>query len=107
MGFASPSDYSEIELFREKLLEFLYPFTLDFYEELIPKYSNAQEIISANGGLDAIVKHDSEVFVDSCYNVLTREFYIASFCSENTDCNGQVKPDTFLSHFLIKFPLKI
>ena len=22
-------------------------------------------------------------------------------------CNGQVKPDTFLSHFLIKFPLKI
>jgi len=79
------NDFSEIELFRKKLIEFLYPFTLDFYEELIPKYSNAQEIISANGGLDAIVKHDSEVFVDSCYNASTREFYIASFCSENTD----------------------
>ena len=25
----------------------------------------------------------------------------------NKLCNGQAKPDTFLSHFLIKFPLKI
>jgi hypothetical protein len=79
------NDYSEIELFREKLIEFLYPFTLAFYKELILKYSIDQEFISANGGLDAMVKDGNEVFVDSCYNVLTREFYIASFCSENAD----------------------
>jgi hypothetical protein len=78
------NDSSEIELFREKLIEFIYPSTLAFYKELIPEHPNAQEIISA-GGLDAMVKDDIKLFVDSCYNALAREFYIASFCSENGD----------------------
>jgi transposase len=31
----------------------------------------------------------------------------AVFFAKEVECYGQVKPDTFLSHFLIKFPLKI
>lgn len=79
------NDYSEIELFREKLIEFLYPFTLDFFKELIPKYPNAQKMVSAKGGLDAVVKHEIELFVDSSYNALSDEIYITSFCTENQD----------------------
>lgn len=79
------NDSSEIELFREKLHEFIYPFTLDLYRELILKHPNTQESISANSGLvDAMAKHDGEVFVDSCYKA-AREFYTASFCAENQD----------------------
>lgn len=79
------NDSSEIELFREKLIEFLHPSTLALYKELIPKYSIDQKFISDNGGLDAMVKHDDEVSVDSFYNVLANEFYIASFCGKNRD----------------------
>jgi len=79
------NDSSEIELFRPKLIEFLYSSTLDLYRELIQKYSIDPEFISANGGLDAMVKSANEEFVDTCYDVLAREFYIASFCAENQD----------------------
>lgn len=79
------NDYSEIVLFREKLIEFLYPSTLDFYKELIPKYPNAQQVISDEGGLIGMVKHDIEVFVDSSYKALSHEIYIASFCKEHID----------------------
>jgi hypothetical protein len=79
------NDYSEIVLFREKLIEFLYPSTLDFYKKLIPKYPNAQQVISDEGGLIGMVKHDIEVFVDSSYKALSHEIYIASFCKEHID----------------------
>lgn len=81
------NDYSEIILFREKLIEFLYPSTLYFIEKLIPKYPNSKEIISAQGGLDVLVKRENKVFVDFCYNALklNHEIYITSFCKENAD----------------------
>ena len=79
------NDYSEIELFRKKLIEFLYPLVLEDYKELIPKYPNAQEFISGKGGLSAVVRHDNELFVNSSYEALSNGIYIASFCTEHTD----------------------
>jgi hypothetical protein len=32
--------------------------------------------------------------------------FVATSPALNEECNGQVKPDTFLSHFPIVFPLK-
>jgi hypothetical protein len=78
------NDYEEIVLFRDKLIEFLYPSTLDYYKELIPEYPNAQDVILAQeGGLEAIVKQDIEMFVDFSYKSLGQEIYITSFCGEH------------------------
>ncbi len=79
------NDYSEIVLFRDKLIEFLYPSTFDFIKELTPQYPNAQAVILAKGGQEFVVKHELEVFVDSSYGALSHEIYIASFCGEHTD----------------------
>ncbi|MEQ1739681.1 MAG: DUF2971 domain-containing protein [Methyloglobulus sp.] len=79
------NDFSEIVLFKEKLRELIYSCTFEFYNKIIPEYPNSQEIISTNGGLEAMVKHDSEVFVDSSYETLAREIYIASFCTKSED----------------------
>jgi hypothetical protein len=79
------NDYSEIVLFRNKLIEFLYPSTLNYFKALIPKYPNAPAVISANGGLDAVVKHELENFVDSSYDATGHEIYITSFTGEHSD----------------------
>jgi hypothetical protein len=79
-------DYSEIVLFGDKLIEFLYPSTLDYYKELISEYPNAQDVILAQeGGLEAIVKQDIEMFVDFSYKSLGQEIYITSFCGEHQE----------------------
>ena len=79
------NDYSEIILFREKLIEFLYPPTFEYFEEMSRQYPNFQEIVTAKGGLDIMVRHDNEVFVDESYKILNHEIYIASFCKEHED----------------------
>jgi len=80
------NDISEIVLFKEKLIELIYPSVLEFYNnQVIPNHPSPQEVISANGGLDAIVKHDAEVFVESSYATLAREIYITSFCAQSKD----------------------
>ncbi len=79
------NDYSEIKRFRPKLIELLLPIVLDQYNNAIQKFPNSTDIISANGGLDTIVKHDTEVFVDSSYDALGDEIYITSFCGEHSD----------------------
>ncbi|MCX7110673.1 MAG: hypothetical protein NTX45_11215 [Proteobacteria bacterium] len=79
------NDYSEIKRFRKNLIEFLYPIVLDHYKKAIPQFPQSEVIISANGGLDAVVKHDTEALVDLSYDSLGDEIYITSFCGEHAD----------------------
>ena len=84
------NDYKEIELFRDTLIECLFPRTVDYFNnELIPKNEKARAFISAKGGSDAMAKLQAKIVVDSCYDALyeivNHEIYISSFTGEHSD----------------------
>ncbi len=79
------NDSSEIILSKEKIRDIVYPCTLEFYNNIDPKNPVLQETISTYGNLEAKAKYDSELFIDACYETLTPEIYIISFCTESED----------------------
>ena len=76
------NDYSELVLFRDKLVSLIYPVVLEGYKQLIAHKPSLKGKIQEQGGLDRIVQHDAEVLIDSQYRVLGNEIYILSFCGE-------------------------
>lgn len=80
------NDYSEINLFRNKLVELMLPHVRDSYEQLISNSPGVLKKIEDAGGIDSVVKHDTEVLVDMQYNITSNDIYILSFCGEQDDC---------------------
>jgi hypothetical protein len=78
------NDSSEIILFRDKLIKFLSPSTLDYLKKLISNHPNTLACISDMGGMDTVVKSATEGIVDTLYKFLSHEIYITSFCGEHT-----------------------
>ena len=76
------NDYSELVLFRDKLVSWIYPTVLEGYKQLISLKPFLKEKIEKEGGLDRIVQHDAKALIDSQYEALGREIYILSFCGE-------------------------
>jgi hypothetical protein len=74
------NDYSEIILFREKLIPLIHPLVRNAYEELIRQRPQVEQKIHDSGGIDQVVQHDSKAFVDAQYSALGDEIYILSFC---------------------------
>ena len=81
------NDYSEIILFREKLISLIYPFVLEGYKNLIKKKPKIKQKIYEEGGLNQVVQHDAEVFINAQYRALGNEIYILSFCGEPEKLN--------------------
>jgi hypothetical protein len=77
------NDYSEIVLFRERVIEFLRPHVMQEYRVLVSECRLANEKIAEQGGLDSVVRHDATAVVDAMYRALSGEIYIASFCGEH------------------------
>ncbi len=76
------NDYSELVLFKNKLVSLILPDVLEGYKQLIAHKPSSREKIQKQGDLERIVRHDAEVFVDSQYSALGNEIYILSFCGE-------------------------
>lgn len=76
------NDYSELVLFRDKLVSLIYPVVLEGYKQLIAHKPSLKGKIQEQGGLDRIVQHDAEALIDSQYRALGNEIYILSFCGE-------------------------
>ena len=76
------NDYSELVLFRDKLVSLIYPVVLEGYKLLITHKPSLKGKIQEQGGLERIVRHDAEVQIDSQYRALGNEIYILSFCGE-------------------------
>lgn len=76
------NDYSELVLFRDKLVSLIHPFGLEGYKKLLIHKTSLKDKIEKLGGLDRIVQHDVEALIDSQYRVLGSEIYILSFCGE-------------------------
>lgn len=85
MHYKFLNDTSEIILFRDKLINDLYPLVLNILEKLSSQFTSVREAILANGGLDAVTKHEIETFVNLCYETLCDEIYIISFCGEHKE----------------------
>lgn len=79
------NDYSEITLFRDRLVRLILPHVQKQYEELIKRSPHAKSEIDKEGGLTLAVQYDSEAFVDAQYHATGDEIYIASFCGEHSD----------------------
>lgn len=91
------NDYSEIVLFRDKLIDSVIPIVEKGYRELIKKDKNIQGFIEQRGGLDQFVRKDAAVQVDAAYNATGEEIYIVSFCGE--DKNSYVNSNGLLSQW--------
>jgi len=77
------NDYSEIVLFRDKLISLILPYVREAYEKLIKQSPQIEQSIKQEGGLGQVVQHDTEVVVDAQYRATGDEIYILSFCGEH------------------------
>jgi hypothetical protein len=91
------NDYSEVVLFRNKLIEFLLPYVSKEYNKITMESPNAKRRIEEDGGVTRAVEHDAEVFVDSMYRATGDEIYVASLCGEHRD--GYVNRNGLLSQW--------
>lgn len=86
------NDYSEIVLFRDKLISLIYPYAREAFEKLIKQSPHIEKKIREKGGLELVIQHDAEVVVDNLYRATGDEIYILSFCGQHenpkTNNNG-------------------
>jgi hypothetical protein len=77
------NDYSEIILFRDKLISLILPYVREAYENLIKQSAHIQQEINQEGGLGQVIQHDTEVVVDAQYRATGDGIYILSFCGQH------------------------
>lgn len=76
------NDYSEIILFKDKLVSLIYPYVLDGYKRLIKHRPDVKQKINRKGGLHKVVQHDAKGLIVAQYEALGDEIYILSFCGQ-------------------------
>lgn len=86
-NYKALNDYSEIILFKDKLVSLIYPYVLDVYNNLIKDRPDVLEKINRDGGLQKVVQHDSKGLVEAQYSALGDEIYILSFCGQPERAN--------------------
>lgn len=77
------NDYSEIILFRDRLITLMSPYVRQSYDHLLKDSPHVQQEIDQDGGLLQNVQHDTEVLVDAKYRATGDDIYILSFCGEH------------------------
>ena len=81
------NDYSEIILFRDKLISLMYPHVRESIEKLIKQLPHIKQDIDEKGGIDQVVQHEAKVLIDAQYNALGDEIYVLSFCGQHKNPN--------------------
>ena len=81
-NYKSLNDYSEIILFKDKLISLVYSYVLCGFKNLIKDRPNVMQKIKKEGGLQKVVQHDAKGLVESQYGALGDEIYILSFCGQ-------------------------
>ncbi|MFA4828531.1 MAG: DUF2971 domain-containing protein [Thermodesulfovibrionales bacterium] len=91
------NDYSEIVLFRDKLVSLILPYVREGYEKLVKQSPHIELKISQEGGLDQVIQHDAAVVVDTQYRATGDEIYILSFCGQHK--NPHINSNGLLSQW--------
>lgn len=73
------NDYSEIVLFKTKLVSFLHAYAVKQYRKLIEQSPHLEQKISEAGGIGHVTQHDTEVLVNAQYHGTGDEICILSF----------------------------
>lgn len=88
------NDYTEIVLFRDKLISLLHPQLRKAYEKLNKQSPHFEQIINNKGGLVQFAQHGAERVVNAQYSGIGNEIYILSFCGQHENPkinnNGQL-----------------
>lgn len=83
------NDYSETLLLKDKLIELARPIVHQEFQKIIDGHPDRQQImknIDINGGFEALVDRDSNVWVNGMYESLPHAgLYITSFCRESNE----------------------
>ena len=77
------NDYSEIVLFRNKLVSYILPYVREECEKLVKESPDIKQRISQEGGMSKSIQLDAELIVDTQYRVIGDEIYILSFCGQH------------------------
>ena len=77
------NDYSEIVLFRDKLVSLILPYVREAYEKLIKQFPHIGQQINQESEFDQIVLRDAEIVVDAKYHATGDEIYVLSFCGQH------------------------
>jgi hypothetical protein len=77
------NDFTEIILFRERLITLMLPFVSQAYYRLLKDSPHVQQKIDRKGGLRQVVHHDTEALVNAQYHAIGDEIYIVSFCGDH------------------------
>jgi len=81
------NDYSEIVLFKDKLISLILPYVREAYDKLVDDSPHIEQQIHREGGLSQVIQHDTEGVVDAQYRATGDEIYILSFCGQNKNPN--------------------
>jgi len=79
------NDYSEIGYFNNWLVDFLKPYVLEEFGTLDLEAPHIRELLTQNGGLNAVATHDTQAVVSTLYGSTKDEIYVTSFCGEHKD----------------------
>jgi hypothetical protein len=91
------NDYSEIVLFRDKLISLILPYVREAYEKLVEDSPHIEKEINQEGGLGQVIQHDTEGVVDAQYRVTGDDIYILSFCGQHK--NPHINSNGLLSQW--------
>jgi hypothetical protein len=91
------NDYSEIVLFRDKLVSFILPYVREEFEKLVKEFPDIKQKISQEGGMSQTIQYNAELIVDTQYRIIGDEIYILSFCGQHE--NPHVNSNGLLSQW--------
>ncbi len=83
------NDYSEIVLFRDKLISLVHPYASETVKKIIQQFPHIKDMVNEKGGIEKVIRHEAKVLVDAQYSALEDvvEIYILSFCGQHSNRN--------------------
>ena len=81
------NDYSELVLFKEKLISLVRPYASETVNKIIQKFPHMKSKVNEKGGIEKVIRHEAEVLVDAQYSALGDQIYILSFCGQHANHN--------------------
>lgn len=81
------NDYTEIILFRDKLINLMSPHVEDVIRKLMEELPDFAQQVNEYGGVAKLIQDEVGAVVDAQYKAVGEQIYIASFCGEHEDQN--------------------
>lgn len=94
------NDYSELVLFRDKLISLVHPYASETVKEIIKQFPHVKGKVNEKGGIEEVIRHEAKALVDAQYSALGDvgvQIYILSFCGQHS--NRDINDNGLLSQW--------